>query len=193
MNKIINTLAVLSLLLIFNCNVNGQIRKNNSKPHFGIIAGGTLSNISNYDAGNRIGFLLGVYAEKNISEKFSVLGNISWAQRGAVSKGNITAVRLDYITIPLMLKYNISQKFSISSGIGWDELMIVSSDDYKYDDLRSSDWRVPIAFGYGIADNLFLGISYNFGLTDITKNDNVKMKNNWGSIALVYVFKKKSD
>lgn len=120
MRKYVCTLATLFLLLICASTVNGQKEKKLSKPIFGILAGGTLSNISNYDAENRLGFVIGLYVERNFTEKLSLLLNISYAQRGAIGKDNLPSIRLDYITIPLMIQYNISDKMGVFTGIAWD-------------------------------------------------------------------------
>ena len=180
-------------MLICASTVNGQSEKKLSKPIFGILVGGTLSNISNYDAGNRLGFVIGLYAERNFTEKFSLLLNISYAQRGAIGNDSLPSIKLDYITIPIMVQYNISDKLGIFTGIAWDGLISIKGDDLDRNDFREDDWRVPVGLGYNIFHNLKLGIAYNFGLTDNTKNDDEKLRNNWGSIALAYVFKKKKN
>ena len=189
MRTSIFSIATVWVLLSFVSTTYSQSKK--AKPSIGIIAGGTLSNLSNYDAANRLGFVAGGYVEHKKSDKISFLTNITWAQRGAMAKGNLPSVKLGYITIPLMVKYNISDKVGISTGIGWDELMTVKGTNLKiYDDLRSSDWRVPFGVGYKISNNLLLGVTYNIGLTDITKNDTENINSNWGSFALAYIFKK---
>ncbi|MFK5856222.1 MAG: porin family protein [Bacteroidota bacterium] len=193
MRKQISIFATIFLLLIFVSTINGQTEKKLSKPSFGILAGGTLSNISNYDGNNRLGFLIGVYVERNFTKKLSLLTNISYAQRGALGNDSLSSIKLGYITLPLMIQYNITDKLGVFTGIAWDGLISVNGDDLDRDDFRDSDWRVPIGLGYNITQNLKLGIAYNFGLTDITKNDDEILRNNWGSIALVYVFKKKKD
>lgn len=111
--------------------------------------------------------------------------SLLYAERGA--KG----LKLSYITIPIVLKYNFSEKFSIASGIAWDELVNVKSDDLKYSEARHDDWRIPVTLGYNLTNNLAVGISYSFGLSDVTPDTAEKNKNNWGSLALVYMFKKK--
>ena len=193
MRKHISIFATIFLLLIFVSTIKGQTEKKLSKPSFGILGGGTLSNISNYDAKNQLGFVIGVYVERNFTEKLSLLTNISYAQRGALGNDSLSSIKLGYITLPLMIQYNITDKLGVFTGIAWDGLISVNGDDLYRNDFRDSDWRIPIGLGYNITQNLKLGIAYNFGLTDITKNDNVILRNNWGSIALVYVFKKKKD
>ena len=193
MRKHITPIGILCLLLFYAGIVNGQTEKKLSKPSFGILGGGTLSNISNYDAENRLGFVIGLYIQRNFSKKLSLLTNISYAQRGAIGNDSLPSIKLDYITIPLMVQYNITNKLGVFTGIAWDGLVSVNGDDLDRNDFRENDWRVPVGFGYDISDNLKIGIAYNFGLTDITKNDDENLKNNWGSIAIVYVFKKKKD
>ena len=106
--------------------------------------------------------------------------NILYAERGA------EGLKLAYLTIPIVLKYNISEKFGIAAGVAWDDLITVKADSSGKDDFNTDDWRIPITLGYYITDHLSLGISYSFGLTDITKNDNETLRNNWGSISLAY-------
>ena len=192
MKKQIIQLSMLFLILIIACNVNGQSEKTKRKPALGILVGGTLSNISNYDAANRFGFAAGVYAQQNLSEKLSLITSISYAQRGALSKDNLVSIKLDYLTFPFMLQYKMSDKVAISSGIAWDDLLIVNGKKVDTDVYRLSDWRVPVGLSYSISQKIKIGFAYSFGLTDITKNDTEKLRNNWGSLALVYMFKKRN-
>jgi hypothetical protein len=193
MKRHINTLAILFLLLICVSTVIGQTEKKETIPAFGILVGGTLSNVSNYNAENRLGFVIGLYVERKFTEKISLLTNISYAQRGAIGKDSLSSIKLDYITLPLMIQYNISNKIGVFAGIAWDGLISIEGDGLDRNDFRESDWRVPVGFAFSISHNLKFGIAYSFGLTDITKNDDEKLGNNWGSIALVYVFKKKKN
>lgn len=181
MMKHINTLATLLLLLVFLSTVNGQTEKTKVDENiFGVVAGGTLSSISNYDGGSRVGFLGGLYYEWRFSEKFSFMPNLLYTERGA------EGIKLSYFSWPIVLKYNISDKFGIAAGVAWDDLLSVKADSLEKDDFKSDDWRIPITLGYNITDHLSVGINYSFGLTDITKNDNESLRNNWGSIALAY-------
>ena len=181
MKKHIGQLSILFLFLIFVSSVNGQTEKTKVNENiFGVVVGGTYSNISNYDGDSRLGFLGGLYWEWRFSEKFSTMPNLLYAERGA------SGIKLSYLTIPIVLKYNISDKFGIAAGIAWDELLSVNADSLSKDDFRTDDWRIPITLGYNITDHLSVGIGYSFGLTDITKNDNESLRNNWGSLSLAY-------
>ena len=186
MKKYLKRLTTFLLLLVIVTTVKGQKEKTKiNENYFGIVAGGTLSKISNYDAESRLGFIGGLYWEWKFSEKFSTMPSLLYAERGAAG------LRLSYLTIPIVLKYNISDKIGIATGIAWDELLTVKSDDYKYSELRHDDWRIPVTLGYNFSDHLALGISYSFGLSSIHPDADKKYKNNWGSIALAYIFGKK--
>ena len=179
----VTRLAILLLLLVFAGTVKGQTKETKIDEHiFGIVAGATSSSISNYEGKSRLGFIGGLYWEWRFSENFSTMPSLLYAERGA------TGIKLAYLTIPIVLKYRVSEKIGIATGVAWDELLTVNADGFERDDFRTDDWRIPITIGYNISNHLSLGISYSFGLTDITKNDNETLRNNWGSIALAYVF-----
>ena len=177
----IKTLAAIFILIVFISSVNGQTEKTKIDENiFGVVAGGTLSNISNYDGSSRVGFLGGLYWEWRFSEKFSLMPNILYTERGA------EGIKLSYFSWPIVLKYNISDKFAIAAGIAWDDLLSVKADSLGKDDFRKDDWRIPITAGYNFTDHLSVGIGYSFGLTDITKNDNETWSNNWAHLSLAY-------
>jgi hypothetical protein len=178
MNNHFNKFTILTILLAFVSTVNGQTEKTRiGESIYGIVAGGILSNISNYDADSRLGFLGGIYLEWRFSEKFSKMSNLLYAQRGAES------IKLSYFSWPIVLKYNLSEKIGIAAGVAWDDLLSLKADSLERDDFRTDDCRIPMTLGDYISDHLSAGISYSFGLTDITKNDNESLRNNWESIS----------
>lgn len=156
---------------------------------FGVIIGGTFSDVTNYGGNTRQGMTTGVYWEWEFAKKFSIMSNILYSQRGELAKTNLPDIKLAYLNLPFSIKYSISDKFGVSAGINWDLLISVDGKGIDKDSFRKSDWGIPIGVSYDITNNLKLGAIYVYGLTDITKNDNVKMKNNWGSISIAYLFK----
>ena len=192
MKNNLNQLAILAVLLMIAFSSNGQSDKTRIDENiFGIIVGGTFSNISNYDAKESIGFQAGLYWEWKFSEKFSAMSNILYTERGAKGNGNLPNIKLGYLIFPAMLKYNISDKVGIATGIAWDALVSANGDGIRKSDFKDDDWRIPITLGYHISENLAIGINYNFGLSDITRFDDESLKNNWASISLAYLFNKK--
>ena len=102
--------------------------------HFSLKAGVNLSMITNIDEGkNRTGFNFGLVNNIRLTEKFSLLPEfIALSPRGAkdiptLSTGipeldellgnpEFTDRKLNYIDIPVLLKYHISNRWSISAG-----------------------------------------------------------------------------
>jgi hypothetical protein len=77
--KMYKIALVLTLVATANL-VKGQPGEKIDENIFGVLAGGTLSNITNYEADNRTGFQVGVYWEWRFSEKFSTLPNIVYSE-----------------------------------------------------------------------------------------------------------------
>ena len=184
----IQRLATPLLLLAFAGTVNGQTGNTHPENIFGVVVGGTVSGISNYDADHRLGFLGGLYWEWKFSERYSTMPSILYAERGATGRGGLPSIKLSYITIPIVVKYQFSERIGVATGIAWDELISVSAEGHGKDEFRTDDWRIPITLGYSISEHVASGVSYSFGLTDITKNDDEALRNNWASISLAYLF-----
>jgi len=187
----INRRIGLVLISLFLINVNAFAQTKEKKNVFGVYTGGVVSSISDYDGKAKIGFIGGLYWEFRISEKISLMSNLLYSQRGENGKGDLSDVKLGYFNMPLTIKYNLSDKLGISTGINSDLLLSADGDGVKKDDFKKSDWAIPIGISYNISQDLQLGAIYNIGLTDIAKSNesNNKLKNNWGSISLSYLFK----
>lgn len=179
------------IMLLFNNLMYSQTEEAKSLFKVGLVLGGTMSSISSYDGNTRVGVVGGIYLEKSLSEKTSIMTDICYAQRGANGNDNVSSVRLDYITFPVIFQYQISNKFGISAGIAWDDLVGAKGEDISRNDIWRYDWRVPVGVAYNISEKLKCRIEYNFGITDININNNMTNRNNWGSLTIAYVLKEK--
>ncbi len=182
-------MAISLLVMISVSTLCAQTEE--KKNIFGILAGGTFSSISDYEGETRFGVIGGLYWDWKFSEKFSLMSNILYSQRGEKGKNNLSDLKLDYINMPMVIKYSLSDNFGISTGINWDSLISVDGDGVDKDDFKKSDWGIPIGISYDICSNLQLGAMYNIGLTNTTKNNtgDDNLKNNWGSISIAYLFR----
>ena len=176
---------VMGMLILLTISIEtiGQDNVGSKKHVVGILAGATLSSLSNSQANSRAGFMGGLYWEVKLSERLSAMPNLLYIERGA------EGLKLAYLSLPLQLKYNINEKFSMASGIAWDDLLSVNGGSINGNQYNIYDWRIPITIGYNISNRLAVGLNYNFGLSDITVNDNMTVRNNWGSLGLVYKIK----
>jgi hypothetical protein len=181
-------IAISLLVMISVSTLSAQTKE--KKNTFGIIAGGVVSTISDYEGSTRLGLTGGLYWEYRLSEKFSLMSNILYSQRGENGKDNLSEIKLSYINMPLMVKYKLFDNFGIATGINSDMLLSVEGSGLEKDDFKKSDWSIPIGISYDICENLQAGMIYNIGLTNINNSDN-ELENNWGNITLTYLFKKK--
>lgn len=104
-----------------------------------------------------------------LEDKFAVQPEILYSTHGVkYDSGNL---QLDYITIPVMLKYYATNEFSFELGsqIGFLTLASSACEDVK-DFIKSTDFGFNIGVGYDITTNIILGARYNFGVTRIQKD-----------------------
>jgi hypothetical protein len=190
MKKNIKSLIVISLFMMTSVStVFAQtIEQRNI---FGIMGGGTVSRISDYDGETLIGLSGGLYWEFRLSQKFSLMSNILYSQRGEIGKDNQTGLKLSYINLPIMVKYGLSDNLGISTGINSDMLISVNAGDLTKDDFKSTDWGIPIGISYNITYHLQVGLIYNIGLSNLLKDSDTNYQSNWANLTIAYMFKKK--
>lgn len=158
MKKIILTL-VLALGFGF---VSAQEKEDMA---FGAKAGLNLANITNADGSSTlVGFHVGFFAEFMLGENFAVQPELLYSTQGAeFDDGDL---KLDYITIPVMLKYYVADSFSLE--IGPQVGFLVSAEEVGVDikdDVKSTDFGVNFGAGYDVTPNLIIGVRYNLGLS----------------------------
>ncbi len=190
MKKNIKSLIVISLFMMTSVStVFAQtIEQRNI---FGIMGGGTVSRISDYDGETLIGLTGGLYWEYRLSQKFSLMSNILYSQRGEIGKDNQTGLKLSYINLPIMVKYGLTDNLGISTGINSDMLVSVNAGDLTKDDFKSTDWGIPIGISYNLTNHLQIAIVYNIGLTNLLKDSDTNYQSNWANLTIAYMFKKK--
>ena len=109
-------IAVIALLSL--SNVNAQDVK------FGAKTGLNLSNfkgdLDNVEA--KIGFNIGAFVEIGLSDKFTFQPELLFSTQGAKSEGSEgfdsyeQTNKVNYLNVPLMLKYAVSDKFALEFG-----------------------------------------------------------------------------
>ncbi|MBN2571796.1 MAG: outer membrane beta-barrel protein [Ignavibacteriales bacterium] len=203
----------LVFFLVF-CNIKAQFTL---VKNFGVKAGYITSNLEwegeDLDLQKRNGFMLGIYGEFFDFQGLSLLIQMEYEQKGMQTEvmflnypkaGEnttlITDVRLDYFSIPLMLKYTPPIEFDIIpyifGGANINLLMSqISTLDWfrtTYDSLSSNTIGLigGIGFIFGPKDNVSLmaEFRYNFDLTDSDKSDFRKIKNKSFEIVLGFAF-----
>jgi hypothetical protein len=190
MKKNITISIAISLLVMTSVStVFAQTKE--QKNIFGIMGGGTASRISDYDGETLFGLTGGLYWEYRFSQKFSLMSNILYSQRGEIGKDNLNGLKLSYINLPIMVKYGLTDNLGISTGINSDMLVSVDAGDLTQDDFKGTDWGIPIGISYNITNHLQVGFIYNIGLSNLLKDSDAKYQSNWANLTIAYMFKKK--
>ena len=166
---------------------------------FGIIAGGTFSNIRTSDdisSSNRTGTIFGATLQLPVSSTFTIQPELLFLNKGAKFTQSTKAVgggsfRLDYLEVPLLLRYDFSRGvvaphiyagpsvgFNVGCGIEYRGTTgsAGANTDCGEDNFKPKTLDYGLTVGGGLDFNLgglalTGGARYGIGLADI-RNDN---------------------
>ncbi|MCB0804228.1 MAG: PorT family protein [Bacteroidales bacterium] len=194
--KKLTIIALFVSTLVFVSNVHAQ-----DEGRFGVKAGLNLANMSiGDDADNsmRTGLHAGFMAKVPLTEKVALQPELIYSRKGTDIKYDAdflgidlaegeTNVRFDYIDIPIYLVFNPVENFNVHAGPYLGLLLgaqvdtqaeilegidINDEDDIDIDHFNSTEFGLSggIAFEF---DRVSLGVNYNWGLSQIAKDDDV--------------------
>lgn len=157
---------------------------------FGIKAGvnfATLTDASGLD--NRTGFVAGFFAGGKLNDNLGLQVEALYSQQGA--EFDIGSFDLNYINVPILLKYYISGGLNAQLG---PQLGILIDDDTQsvvgevINDISVNDFDVAgvVGLGYDFPMGIRVDGRYQFGLTDVPDTGNGK--NSVITLALGYSF-----
>ncbi|MDY0780479.1 porin family protein [Tenacibaculum sp. IB213877] len=150
---------------------------------FGIKGGLNLSDLTNFEKSFeeevesesiRTSFHVGIFNEFKVSDHFSIQPEVLYSSQGVnnESDGIDGKVQLDYINVPVMLKFYLTEGFYLESGpqIGFlvnDDIEvgnIIFNDD---DTFNSVDYSMNLGLGFKLGEKVFLNARYGFGLNGV--------------------------
>jgi len=185
-------------------------------PRIGITAGLNTSNLTAKSGGQtesanyKAGFQAGIVADFAITENFSIIPELLYAQRGAKFKaGQLVegvdgmSVTLNYLQLPINAAYKfdvgMGSKFLIFAGpyLGYGlstsaKVGSVSvSDAFKFgsneDQLKPFDFGIDVGIGYQY-EKVFFKLQYNLGLANMVNASGGTMKNSNIGVSVGYFF-----
>jgi len=191
MKNLFKSTVVLFIFLFSVSEGISQVKSEKPKKNFfGIVAGVSVSTLTNYEGKPLSSFTGGLLWDWKFSEKFTLPTIITYNQRGENENGDVESLKLGYIYSSTMLKYLVNDKFSVASGVFWDNLITVGDNSiHNWETLRRSDFGIPIAVSYNITSRIEMGACYNFGLLNKSYIPGTTLKNNWGTLTMAYVFR----
>lgn len=164
----------------FNLGVKGRV-------NFATLTGIDADDL---DVNMRTGFHLGVLAEIMISEKFGIQPEVLYSTQGGkadmdsfyeeiMDDVHVGDLMLEYITVPIMLKYFVAPGFSLEAGpqlsflskseIEGEYMGQTRTIDFK-DDTESFDFGATLGVGYGLPQGFLVQARYVMGFSDVYTN-----------------------
>lgn len=166
----------LLFALFLMCSIYGF-----SQGIYGVRAGGNISNLDFKDDPflsnkHRNGFFISFFGEYELRGRFNFAPEIQFSAEGAKLK----EIRLDYIQVPLLLKYRVSEKATLLVGPQ------LSLKTYKFEDkLTPFGGSVLGGLEVMITNEIFAEARYSYGLTNIfDKEVGAESRNNNAQIGL---------
>jgi opacity protein-like surface antigen len=176
-------IAVVTLLGLGN--INAQEVK------FGTKVGLNLSSLrSEMDFDSKIGFNLGMFSEINLSGTLIFQPELLYSTQGAsfevsyYSNSFKTTSSVNYLNIPLILKYRVTDKLFLEFG---PQLGFLLSAKLKYEatfgaelgseteDIKeitnSIDFGLNFGASFNVAENIMIGARYHLCVSNINDND----------------------
>lgn len=173
-----NLLAILCLGLI-SCSVMAQ------RFSGGILAGFNASQVDgdSYAGYNKFGFAFGAFTATNFTDKLSAELQIKFMQKGAnkpVTENDLSKYtsKLNYIEIPVLLRFHQNKKISYHLGPGFGYLLKYTVEDENgplSDDaihFNSFELCGIAGFQYQIIEKLAVSVSYSYSLMPIADHPN---------------------
>ncbi len=153
----------------------------------GLKAGANFASITDASGlSNRTGFLIGVFAGVKFSDKLGIQGDLLYSQQGA--KLDPKDIDLNYINVPIVLKYYLVQGFNLQAGPQFGFIVDDNITDVLGNviEAESFDLAGVLGLGYDFPFGIRIEGRHNFGLTDVFNS--IKGKNSVTSIAIGYSF-----
>ena len=207
-------LFILAIAIAATGSVNAQDVKIGAKVGLNLASITGDGDVYGEDSDTKIGFNQGLFAEISLSDKFIFQPELLFSTQGNVYKqGSFDdlikiTIELDYLNIPLLIKYAVSDKFALEfgpqlgfllsantdvEGILFDNETISVRQDVK-DSFKSIDLGLNFGISIDVSEKVMIGARYNLGLSNISDEEDIgieediNVKNSLFSLSVGYRF-----
>lgn len=186
MKKVILCLVIVSLTTL---GASSQV-------NFGLKAGMNISTLRGDGVGKAkslIGANVGAFVNIPVSTMFSFQPEVLYSMEGAKEDVLNTKIMLNYVNIPLMLKYTDASGFfgELGPQIGFltSAKSKINGNTADIKDLfKSTNFSLGIGAGFNFTSSVGVGLRYNLGLSNISEDTNDDVKTGNFSIGIHYSF-----
>ena len=172
------TIFVTVLLVAISMNMEAQLVK------FGIKGGINYANqngsnitvnSTNYQTDAITSYHAGLIAEIKLVDSFSVQPELLYSTQGATYKNAFEEFRneLGSLSIPVLAKINLNKFVSLELG-PQASFLLSERNNFNVKDANTFDFAVVGGLGLNITKSLFIQGRYGLGLTDASKDAQVK-------------------
>ncbi|MFE3846835.1 porin family protein [Flavobacterium sp. LB3P45] len=172
------TIFVTVLLVAISMNMQAQLVK------FGVKAGvnyanqngsDIIVNNTNYTTSAITSYHAGLIAEIKLVDSFAIQPELLYSTQGATYKnaGEEFRNELGYLSIPVLAKINLNKFVSLELG-PQASFLLSERNNFDVKDANTFDFAVVGGLGLNITKSLFIQGRYGLGLTDASKDAQVK-------------------
>ena len=172
------TIFVTVLLVAISMNMQAQLVK------FGVKAGVNYANQNgsditvnsrNYTTSAITSYHAGLIAEIKLVDSFAIQPELLYSTQGATYKnaGEEFRNELGYLSIPVLAKINLNKFVSLELG-PQASFLLSERNNFDVKDANTFDFAVVGGLGLNITKSLFIQGRYGLGLTDASKDAQVK-------------------
>lgn len=119
----------------------------------------------------------GLVAEIKLLDRFAIQPELLYSTVGAKYKFDEVSEdiknELGYLSIPVMAKFYLTDSFSLEVG-PQASFLLSKKDDVELGDAETFEFGVNAGLGFKITENFFIQGRYGLGLTEASKNADVK-------------------
>jgi opacity protein-like surface antigen len=122
-------------------------------------------------------FHAGLVAEIKLLEKFSIQPELLYSTQGATYKNAAQEFKneLGYLSIPVMAKIYLNNANSVSLELGPQASFLMSNKkEFDVEDPNTFDFALNAGLGLKLTKSIFVQARYSLGLTDVSKDAEVK-------------------
>jgi len=211
------------MLVLCTLLLCATITAQTEKVKIGVKAGLNIASLTfdenELESSQKTGFTAGIMAEIPLAKNFSVQPEVLYSQQGmkfsysdidVANSSYKSTITLNYLNIPVMLKYYVLKGLSVQAG---SQIGILLKSNNKYQDnflgydnhenynlsdyTNAFDTSVNLGLGYQFKDKFYVDLRYNISYSDVFKEANSNgnyvinsdMRNRVFQITIGYFFK----
>ena len=155
---------------------------------FGIKGGVNFSDLKGTDADgldSYTSFHLGILKEWVIFDNLSLQPELLYSTQGAKVDGAEDKFKLNYLTLPIVLKFYMTDAFSIHAGPQFG-LLLGETENLLPIETKTFEYGGALGIEYALSNSFFVQGRYNPGFSEIA--DDVDIKNSVIQISLGVTF-----